>query len=64
MKFILPLILFSILFSGIPALSATVSCEVQEVRGDVIILKNCNVKRAQGFRAGDKVKIKLQRTKR
>ncbi len=64
MKFILALILFSIIFSGTPVLAATVSCEVQAVRGDVIILKNCNEKRAEGFRPGDKVKIKLQKPKR
>lgn len=64
MKFILLLTFFSILFWGSPVLAATVSCEVQAVQGDVIILKNCNVKRVQGFKPGDRVKIKLQKTKR
>lgn len=40
---------------------ATVSCEVSEVSGSTIILKNCDEKRAEDFKKGDKVKVKLQK---
>ncbi len=44
--------------------AATVTCEVQEVRGDKIILVNCDAQRAKGFKPGNKVKLKLKKGKK
>jgi|GEM_PF-5649830 len=63
MKFIVLLIVFSSGFfiSAQPVFSATVTCEVQAVQGDKIILINCNERRAKGFKPGNKVKLKLKK---
>lgn len=56
---ILP-ILFYGLFVASPSFSATVTCEIEEVGADTIVLKNCD-QRAKGFEKGKKVKVRLQK---
>ena len=58
-KALIALILF-IFFTAAPAFSATVTCEIEEIRGNSIVLKNCD-ERAKGFVKGNKVKVKLQK---
>jgi len=41
------------------AMAATVSCEVKEIVGTTLILKNCNAKRLIDFKKGHKVKVKM-----
>nr|MBF0223212.1 hypothetical protein [Desulfobulbaceae bacterium] len=55
-------ILVYLVGAAVPALSATVTCEVEEVSGSTIILKNCD-ERAKGFEKGRKVKVKMQQEK-
>ncbi len=47
-------------YLAVPAFSATVTCEVEKVSDNRIILKNCD-ERAKGFVEGNKVKVKLQK---
>lgn len=39
--------------------AATVSCEVKEVLGSTLVLKNCDAKRLVNFKKGHKVKVKM-----
>ena len=55
-------VLLSLICVAVPAFSATVTCEVEEVSGSKIILKNCD-ERAKGFGKGNMVKVKLQQKK-
>jgi len=49
----------SLTFLGVQQSSgATVTCEVQEVHGDRIVLVHCDEQRAKGFKPGSKVKLK------
>ena len=59
------LVFFSLIFlaGGVkPASSATVTCQVKAVKGDIIILENCDEKRAKDFKQGDKVKVKQEKS--
>jgi hypothetical protein len=64
MKVILTVVSFccavSFLFVEV-GFAATVSCEVKEVSGSVLVLENCDIKRVQDFKKGSKVKVKLQK---
>lgn len=42
-------------------LAETVSCEVKEVSGSILILENCDERLAKDFQKGDKVKVRLQK---
>jgi len=61
------LLFFLILFLSLTAIGvqqascATVTCEVQEVHGDRIVLIHCDEQRAKGFKPGSKVKVKLKK---
>jgi hypothetical protein len=56
---LIPLLL---IFISSPVLSATVTCEIEEVSGGRIVLNNCD-ERVKGFEKGNKVKVKLDEKK-
>jgi len=58
---ILFLSLAYLLSASLCASAATVSCEVQEVKGSTLILKNCDTKRLISFKKGSKVKVKTHK---
>ena len=54
------LIFFYLVLAASSVFAATATCEVEEVQGDRIILKNCG-ERAKGFEKGNTVKVKLHK---